>query len=148
MLEELVQLLPKFLGRKAHVRCMDHTVNLTAKGVLRPFEPTKPKQNNEGDSEQDTGPEDIGLDELYAELRDIEENGDQDKDDVEGFVEVLREMTAEEREQWHRDVQPVKSALYKASSMFPSLMSDLILFLFYSYTRVLATDPENLVQDD
>ncbi|KAE9384408.1 hypothetical protein BT96DRAFT_765972, partial [Gymnopus androsaceus JB14] len=38
MFEELVELLPNFPGKNAHVRCFSHTVNLTAKGVLRPFE--------------------------------------------------------------------------------------------------------------
>ncbi|KAJ3758901.1 hypothetical protein EV360DRAFT_23885, partial [Lentinula raphanica] len=38
MVEELANHLHHFLGRKMHVRCFTHTVNLTAKGVLRPFE--------------------------------------------------------------------------------------------------------------
>ncbi|KAE9384374.1 hypothetical protein BT96DRAFT_781023, partial [Gymnopus androsaceus JB14] len=38
MLKELVKLLPDFQGLKAHVCCYGHTVNLTAKGVLRSFE--------------------------------------------------------------------------------------------------------------
>lgn len=112
MLEELVKLLPDFQGLKAHVRCYGHTVNLTAKGVLRPFEPSKAKATES----EPTVPENIGLEELYAELKDIEENGDKEKDDVEGFVEVLDEMTEEEREQWHADVEPVKTALYKVSN--------------------------------
>ncbi|KAJ3832491.1 hypothetical protein F5878DRAFT_646736, partial [Lentinula raphanica] len=41
MIDELEFLLPNFPGQKAHVRCFAHTVNLTAKGVLRPFEPVK-----------------------------------------------------------------------------------------------------------
>ncbi|KAJ3832395.1 hypothetical protein F5878DRAFT_499754, partial [Lentinula raphanica] len=38
MLNNLEFSLNKFLGRKSHIRCFTHTVNLTAKGVLRPFE--------------------------------------------------------------------------------------------------------------
>ncbi|KAJ3816949.1 hypothetical protein F5880DRAFT_1446614, partial [Lentinula raphanica] len=38
MVDELELLLPKFLGRKAHIRCFAHTVNLAAKGILCPFE--------------------------------------------------------------------------------------------------------------
>ncbi|KAJ3756100.1 hypothetical protein EV360DRAFT_28184, partial [Lentinula raphanica] len=38
MVEELEYLLPNFQGKLSHVRCFAHTVNLTAKGVLRPFE--------------------------------------------------------------------------------------------------------------
>ncbi|KAJ3751727.1 hypothetical protein EV361DRAFT_770309, partial [Lentinula raphanica] len=38
MVDELETLIPTFLGRKAHIRCFTHTVNLAAKGILRPFE--------------------------------------------------------------------------------------------------------------
>ncbi|KAE9387865.1 hypothetical protein BT96DRAFT_761653, partial [Gymnopus androsaceus JB14] len=36
--KELPKFLPKFAGTNAQVRCFAHTMNLTAKGVLRPFE--------------------------------------------------------------------------------------------------------------
>ncbi|KAJ3754926.1 hypothetical protein F5878DRAFT_498241, partial [Lentinula raphanica] len=38
MLEELADHIPGFLGKQMHVQCIAHTVNLTAKGVLQPFE--------------------------------------------------------------------------------------------------------------
>lgn len=114
MFDELVTRLPNFQGKKAQVRCFSHTVNLTAKGVLRPFEPVKPATGG-GESQPLLSPEDIGLDELYNELRDIEENGDKGTDDVDGFVEVLQEMTEEEREKWKEDVEPVRTALFKVS---------------------------------
>ncbi|KAJ3816596.1 hypothetical protein F5880DRAFT_1455608, partial [Lentinula raphanica] len=38
MIDKLEILLPEFMGKLSHVRCFAHTVNLTAKGVLRPFE--------------------------------------------------------------------------------------------------------------
>ncbi|KAE9384084.1 hypothetical protein BT96DRAFT_751903, partial [Gymnopus androsaceus JB14] len=38
MFDKLIMKLPNFLGKNAHVRCFAHTVNLTAKGVLCPFE--------------------------------------------------------------------------------------------------------------
>ncbi|KAJ3836238.1 hypothetical protein EV361DRAFT_760439, partial [Lentinula raphanica] len=38
MVEELANRLHNFHGKQMHVRCFAHTVNLTAKGVLRPFE--------------------------------------------------------------------------------------------------------------
>ncbi|KAJ3816807.1 hypothetical protein F5880DRAFT_1451257, partial [Lentinula raphanica] len=41
MLDELATHLDDFLGEKMHVRCIAHTINLTAKGVLQPFEATK-----------------------------------------------------------------------------------------------------------
>ena len=111
MLSELVPLLPNFQGEEAHVRCFCHTLNLSAKGVLRPFEPSKPKiaEPNEAGVQVD----DTGIDELHAELRDLAENGEKEADDVEGFVDVLDEMTDAEKEEWHADVEPVRKALYK-----------------------------------
>ncbi|KAJ3754844.1 hypothetical protein EV360DRAFT_30283, partial [Lentinula raphanica] len=38
MVDELSSLLPNFSGKNSHVRCFAHTLNLTAKGVLWPFE--------------------------------------------------------------------------------------------------------------
>ncbi|KAE9402082.1 hypothetical protein BT96DRAFT_816898, partial [Gymnopus androsaceus JB14] len=37
MIEELAEELPMFLGARSHIRCFAHVVNLTAKGVLRPY---------------------------------------------------------------------------------------------------------------
>lgn len=96
--------------KQAHVRCFSHTVNLTAKGMLRPFKPTKPVNG-----QPPMSPDDIGLDELYMVLRDIKENGEKGADDVEGFVKVLNEMMEEEREQWKEDIEPVRMALFKVS---------------------------------
>lgn len=119
MLEKIAEILNEFRGKKAHVRCFPHTVNLTAKGVLKPFEPAKPKPAEANSAETTAGDrvplDDSGLEELYAELRDIEANGEQEKDDEEGFVEVLNEMSEAEREQWNKDVQPVRNALNKVS---------------------------------
>lgn len=129
MLDELVKILPDFLGKKAHVRCMSHTVNLTAKGVLRSFEPTKTGATDDaGAATGGHAPPDIGLQELYAELRNIEENGDEE-DDVDGFVDVLDQMTVVEREEWYKNVEPVKNALQKVNSEFrkiPMLFSDYV----------------------
>lgn len=91
---------------------------MTAKGVLRPFEPKK--LNTSGMSAAEIKAAEIaglvdgtGIDELRAELRNLEENGEQEKDDLEGFVEVLDEMSEDEREEWNEAVQPLRNALVK-----------------------------------
>ncbi|KAJ3965397.1 hypothetical protein EV361DRAFT_756593, partial [Lentinula raphanica] len=50
MVDELSSLLPNFSEKNSHVRCFAHTLNLTAKGVLWPFESTKGQgvSNNAG----------------------------------------------------------------------------------------------------
>ncbi|KAE9385496.1 hypothetical protein BT96DRAFT_840628, partial [Gymnopus androsaceus JB14] len=52
-----------------------------------------------------------------------------EKDDVEGFVEVLNEMTEEEREQWHTDIEPVRTALYKACKVSFKIINSPTLLL-------------------
>lgn len=93
MVGKLSELLPAFPGLAAHVRCFAHTINLTAKGVLRPFEAKTVGQVEEG-SELQTIVQETVIEELQAELKDLEENGKQTRDDLEGFVDVLKEMTA------------------------------------------------------
>lgn len=143
MFPELEKLLPNFRGLNAHVRCFAHTVNLTAKGVLRPFEPNKKKDDSadtEGAAVSGSGFDDTALEELRAQLRDLEENGDQEKDDLEGFVEVLDEMTDNEREEWNEAVQPLRSALTKVSSdelSFDSTKSVHSVVAFHSKSSTL-----------
>jgi hypothetical protein len=54
-----------------------------------------------------------------------EEGDDDDDDNTEGFVEVLQDMTVEEREQWQTEVEPVRTVLFKVSMLsviFPSFI--------------------------
>lgn len=128
MIEELQILLSLFLGLKAHIRCYAHTINLTAKGVLQPFEPTKPKRKDNGDGDGDdsgagqtTGDNEAGREELEAELQDLEENGVQDDDDEEGLVDVIGEMSIEE---WDAAVAPIHNTLVKVSNQFQIIDSE------------------------
>ncbi|KAJ3832394.1 hypothetical protein F5878DRAFT_548248 [Lentinula raphanica] len=82
----------------------------------------------------------MGLEELYAELKDLEENGDREKDDVEGFVAVLDEMSEEERERWHREVAPVKSALYKTRKISYKIINSPTLLLPRWREQLAGTD--------
>lgn len=103
---------------------MAHTVNLAAKGILRPFEVKQIKNNInvEGDGSDDDDDHELlslikGLDieELHAEIRDLEDNGECDKDRDDGFVDVFEEMTVEEKMSWAKAVVPLRSALVKVS---------------------------------
>ncbi|KAJ3752642.1 hypothetical protein EV360DRAFT_1034, partial [Lentinula raphanica] len=79
MLEDLAIILPQFVGKQAHVYCFVHTINLTAKGVLCPFEYTKAKEvaddASEGDDERD-----LQREELITEMEEIEEQEVRGKD--------------------------------------------------------------------
>lgn len=113
MVEKLGELLPGFPGLEAHIRCFAHTINLTAKGVLRPFEPVKVKDAVAEGDELEAIAKDAEVEELRAELKDLEENGEQSADDLQGFVNVLDEMSEEERQEWQESVRPVRGALIK-----------------------------------
>ena len=117
MVGKLADLLPAFPGLAAHVRCFAHTINLTAKGVLRPFEPKRINgQVGEGEELEEIAKE-TEIEELQAELKDLEENGEQTKDDLEGFVDVLKEMTEEERKEWNDGVKPIRGTLIKVHTV-------------------------------
>lgn len=124
MLDELKKMLPYFPGRRAHVRCFTHTVNLTAKGILQLFEAAKSvreRVSEGGEMTKENSPNEDGLEELYAEIQDLEDHAADEKDYEEGFVAVMEEMTAEEREEWEEEVIPVKSALYKVYFLLRSV---------------------------
>ncbi|KAJ3966346.1 hypothetical protein EV361DRAFT_1014032 [Lentinula raphanica] len=92
-----------------HTSCLpvDHiAIDDSHKGILHPFEPVRgnarPNQDEVPDNER-------GGEELAIEMENLEEEGD----DFEGFVEVLDEMSVAERETWHDNAAPLRSALYK-----------------------------------
>ncbi|KAF5355384.1 hypothetical protein D9757_014613 [Collybiopsis confluens] len=123
MLSELPKLLPDFPGLKAHVQCFAHTINLTAKGILKPFEVRKGNVDD-----VDGVPNESTLEELQAELRDIRE-GNMDEDDEDGFAEVLNTMSDEERQEWGEAVKPIRSALYKCRKIAFKIINSSTLLL-------------------
>ncbi|KAJ3964134.1 hypothetical protein EV361DRAFT_764843, partial [Lentinula raphanica] len=62
-------------------------------------------------------------------VRELEENGERETDNVNGFVEVLKELTAEERETWQADVAPIKSALFKTRRISFKIINSSTLLL-------------------
>ncbi|KAJ3766744.1 hypothetical protein FB446DRAFT_708378 [Lentinula raphanica] len=91
------------------------------RNVKRLYQATKAKQadelqtTNTGEADvpgEHAAPENIGLDELYAELKNIEEFGEQDKDNIEGFVAMLDEMT--------EDISKITSGLESHTPPFPT----------------------------
>lgn len=126
MIDELQKILPSFRGRRGHVRCMAHIINLVAKGILRPFE-VKKKQtsgsDNNGNGDDDSPDLASALEELQAQLRDLEENGVCDEDDDDGFVNMLKEMSEGEMSEWTEAVAPIHMALVKVCLTDPNWYS-------------------------
>lgn len=116
MIDELAAELPAFLGSQSHVRCFAYVVNLTVKGVLWPFEGKKTKETDEARVSGEAGEiEDLQskIEELRAQVKELESNTVQDANDLEGFVDVMQDMSNEEKEEWERNVQPIHGALTK-----------------------------------
>ncbi|KAE9386884.1 hypothetical protein BT96DRAFT_769541, partial [Gymnopus androsaceus JB14] len=96
------------------------------------FEPKKPK---DGTSQADikaaelAGFDDTALEEFRAQLRDLEENGAERRDDLKGFVEVLGEMTDIEQEEWNEAIQPLQSALVKCHRISFKIINSLTVLL-------------------
>lgn len=120
MLEELEDILPGFGSLSAHVWCFTHTINLTAKGILHPFEPKK-ATGEEAESDDGRG------DELEAAVRDLEENGERGEDDEEGFQAVVDRMSVAERQNWLEEVEPVRKALFKVCFIYPSAQTSCVM---------------------
>ncbi|KAE9388324.1 hypothetical protein BT96DRAFT_784989, partial [Gymnopus androsaceus JB14] len=99
-------------------------------------------QVNEAE-ELETIAQDTEIEELQAELKDLEENGEQTRDDLEGFVDVLNEMTEEERQEWNAGVKPIRGALIKTRRRSFKIINSPTLLLPRWRTITASTPFEN-----
>lgn len=115
MVEELAELIEMFDGEASRTQCFLHIVNLVAKSLLKQSDVPKKKA-------------DAALDEVEKELlalaEDLEweeritvaENGlgdEASKDDVDGLVDEVEELTAQERKDLVESITPVRLVLVK-----------------------------------
>ena len=116
MINELGELVPTFDGSCSRGRCFDHTINLCAKSVVRPFDmPKKGKEKTDLVEAQDALAElleDVEWDECGLDLA-AGENEDLDEDDVEGWQDERDEMSEEERNALEESITPVRLVLVK-----------------------------------
>lgn len=103
MIHELSSKVPEFGGAATHTRCFLHTVNLVAKLLIREFNVKK----------QDV---DLELQDLSANIEEDAEIGCEEDND-EGLIDEVELLDAEERVTLEKDIQPVKLALAKVSSI-------------------------------
>jgi hypothetical protein len=122
MIAELAKIVPKF-SEVGHTRCFLHIVNLVAKSVIRQFDVQKKR-------------DDEHLDEAERELRELADNvnakdqeaeeemdqcdmdgemdvGDENDDDIEGWIDEMMLLSPSERERVEDDIRPVKLVLMK-----------------------------------
>ncbi|KAJ6608730.1 hypothetical protein B0H10DRAFT_1815190, partial [Mycena sp. CBHHK59/15] len=118
MAHALESRLIAFDAQKDRTRCFDHIMNLVAKSLLKMFDP--PPKNSFGNSDDaddtdgDRDDEDpsggLDLDELLAELDDMERTEEDDDADI--FDEIGHMLEAE-REEFLEQTKEIRSALIK-----------------------------------
>lgn len=117
MIEELVDLLPNFPGPANRCRCFLHIVNLIAKTLLKQFDvPRKDASAALDAAEQKLLELAAGLD--VEELMTVAESGtgdEVDDDNVDGWVDEMAELTEEEGDELHKQIQPARLVLVKVN---------------------------------
>lgn len=136
MLDEMTELLPKFDGQLARVRCFAHVLNLIAKSLISEFDARVDRNENEVDEEElrelrvlTEGEEE---EEVVTRTETAAAAGNNDEgeaavgdDDVDDEVDPMAELTPEQRAQFDIDVRPVKLILAKVSAMHMSWSTQL-----------------------
>jgi hypothetical protein len=113
MIEELANLLDDFPGPANQTRCFTHVLNLVVKSIIRQFDSPKSKDNhlNEATNELLSLAGNIEFDE-GLERREGDEGEDED-DNVEGWIDERTLMTQEEVEALDASVEPLRLLLTK-----------------------------------
>jgi hypothetical protein len=116
MIDELVDLLPKFAGQANRCRCFLHIVNLVAKTLLKQFDVPEKNVDDALDAAERELLElaaGINLEEMVTVAEKGLGGDSPDKDNAEGWVDETELMSAEEREELRENVQPVRLVLMK-----------------------------------
>ena len=114
MVVELFNLLPDFPGAANQTRCFLHVLNLVVKSSLRQFD--VPKMNNEvlDDALDELAKLAGNIEQEEAECREVNsDEGDEDDDNVDGWIDERANMTDEEKEELNEAVQPIRLVLTK-----------------------------------
>jgi hypothetical protein len=111
MIETLGVLINDFPGAVNQTRCFLHVLNFVVKSILRQFDLPK---SNDGDDDQAT-------EELLKLAGDVDgegdlmENGEDDDDNSDGWIDEHDEMTEDELKELSASVAPVRLLLTKVT---------------------------------
>ena len=125
MVEELELLIEQFNGQTSRARCILHVGNLVAKSMIKQFDIPRGRQG------EDPGEEEKNLRALAdgVDIKDYEMIGtigkDPEKDDdMDGWVDEIALLSAQEKARLENDIRPVRFALTKVSNDLPSSFRD------------------------
>ena len=112
MTDELASLIAHFGGDLTQMRCLLHVINLVAKTVTKEFDV---QDNREGTDDLTTLAEGIDAGDLWA-IEEWEGSGDE-INDVDGWVDEISLLMANEHARLEGKICPVKVALVKVSEI-------------------------------
>jgi hypothetical protein len=108
--------LPNSFDQVNHVRCFNHTIQLSAKGLLKPFSASVDKNNDTAAADDDD--DHNNHNDVPPALKDIEDEEDvdedeEDDDDNDKKEDALNALSAEDREALLENMVAVRSTLDK-----------------------------------
>jgi hypothetical protein len=110
MIDELADLLDDFPGPANQTRCFTHVLNLVVKSIIRQFDSPKSKTDrnlNEATNELFSLAGNIEFDE--------DDEGEDEANNIEGWIDERTLMTQEEVEKLDESVEPLRLLLTKVS---------------------------------
>jgi len=118
MLDNLGEILDDFPGSANQTRCFAHTLNLSAKAIIKQFDVPKSRVGDDLDEAAEAlaaMAKDLDLeDREEQQSRDAEVNDDDPEDQpLNAWVDFREGLTEEEVEELDKSVQPVRSTLFK-----------------------------------
>jgi hypothetical protein len=115
MIEELADSIESFPGASNQTRCFNHIVNLVAKTVIRQFDvPRKQADDALNEAEQELLDLADGIDvEEFVTAAEWTGEEDEDNNNIEGWIDERAALTANERTDLDKSIQPVKTVLVK-----------------------------------
>jgi len=118
MLDHLGEILDDFPGSANQTRCFAHTLNLSAKAIIKQFDVPKTQAGdnlNEAAEALAAMAKDLDLeDRVEQQMRKAEKDDDDEEDrPLNAWVDFREGLTEEEVVELDRSVQPVRSTLFK-----------------------------------
>jgi len=117
MITELTSLLPEFPGAVNRSRCFTHILNLAAKSIIRQFDLPKKQADaamTDAANELAQLAKDLEIEEILSRQTEGED-GEEEDDNVEGWLDEDELMTDEEKDEWDEAAGPVRLVLVKVS---------------------------------
>jgi hypothetical protein len=125
MITELSSLLPEFPGAANRSRCFTHILNLAAKSIIRQFDLPKVQ----ADAAMSDAAKELAKLAVNLEIEEIlscqteGEDGEDEDDDVDGWLDENELMSEEEKEEWDKTAAPVRLMLVKVRLFLSHLLS-------------------------